>query len=176
MLWTVLVSMRIRIRIHHFKSMRIRIQGFSGQKLQNFTAKKINFSDQNLLFFLSPGLHDGHSSYRRSLQPSKSNIGTWNFFTIYVGPFCSPETGSNWINLVNISRFFGKLLRSVTTQYRYLLFLMKLPYESFLVERVGIWWILKVQQKNSSNLLWQHNGSEINKMDVSRCQSALTKT
>ncbi len=51
--------------------------------------------------YQSLGLHKGRPSYRRSLQPSKENIQqfkTWNFkiFSIYVGHFCPPGSGSEF--------------------------------------------------------------------------------
>jgi hypothetical protein len=54
---------------------RIRIQGFDDQKIKKIPGKlqlkKIGyFFDKKL----SLGLHKGHTSYRRSLQPSKKNI------------------------------------------------------------------------------------------------------
>jgi hypothetical protein len=66
------VSMRMQIRIQHFRSIRIRIQGFDDQKkLENFTAEKIFFF---IAISLSLGLQKGRPSYRRGLQTPKENI------------------------------------------------------------------------------------------------------
>jgi hypothetical protein len=63
-----------RIRIQHFKSIRIR--GFDDQKLKKYTAEKFIYiffgSKIAIYFFLA--LYKGRPSYRRSLQPSKENI------------------------------------------------------------------------------------------------------
>ncbi len=66
---------------------RIRIQGFNDQKLKKIhTRKKIGIFWSKFAIYLSLGLHKGHPSYRRSLQPSKKNIQhfkTWNLFTFF---------------------------------------------------------------------------------------------
>ncbi len=63
----------IRIRIQHFRSMRIRIQGFAEQKLKNFTAESHIFCDQKLhyIYARSPWRT---SKLQKSPQPSKKNI------------------------------------------------------------------------------------------------------
>jgi hypothetical protein len=48
--------------------------------------------------YLSLGLHEGHPSYRRSLQSSKENIQHYKklnllTFSIFVGHFCPPGSG-----------------------------------------------------------------------------------
>jgi hypothetical protein len=58
-----------------FKSIRIRIHGFNNQK--NVPLKKCN----------SLGLHDGHTCYWRSLQPSKKNASSSHFKTVNFFPF-----------------------------------------------------------------------------------------
>jgi hypothetical protein len=45
------------------------IQGLDDQKLSNFY-----FTVKKTALYLSLGFHEGRSSYRRSLQPSKENI------------------------------------------------------------------------------------------------------
>ncbi len=58
-------------------SMRIRIQGFDDQKLENFYSWKYNFYviDKKNAFYLSLGLHKKERpSCRKSLHPSKENI------------------------------------------------------------------------------------------------------
>ncbi len=77
---SALVSMRIRI--HYFWTMRIRIQGFDDQKLENQLKNLINiFCISKMAINLSQGLHKGRPSYRRSLHLSKRTSSTWNFFT-----------------------------------------------------------------------------------------------
>jgi hypothetical protein len=55
-------------------------------------------------FTLSLGFQKGRPSYRRSFQPSKENIRhfkTWNYwtFSIFVGIFCPPGSGSRSTDL-----------------------------------------------------------------------------
>jgi hypothetical protein len=59
----------------------IRIQGFDEQKFEkNYNWEKIKyFFLSKIAIYLSLGLHKGHPSYRRRLQPSKEN-----FFSIFV--------------------------------------------------------------------------------------------
>ncbi len=52
-------------------------------------------------FHLSLGLHKGRPSYRRSFQPSKENIQhfkkwTFKLFSLFVGHFCPPGSGSGY--------------------------------------------------------------------------------
>jgi hypothetical protein len=54
--------------------MRIPIQGFDAQKLINLQLEKIYVIDQKIPIYLSLGIHIGHPSYRRRLQPSTENI------------------------------------------------------------------------------------------------------
>jgi hypothetical protein len=51
----------------------IPIQGFDNQKMKKQNTDEQFFLSQ-LAIYLSLGLHKGHLSYRRSLQPSKENI------------------------------------------------------------------------------------------------------
>ena len=104
-----LMRIRIRIRIQNFSNcgsgFRIRIPdpdpGFDDLKLKkNYSWNKeiIFFGSKNTIY-LSLGLHEGRPSYRRSLQHSKKNIQhfkTWKFctFSIFVGYFCPPGSGS----------------------------------------------------------------------------------
>ncbi len=104
---------RIRIRIQHYKwiriliwirirlqiciwilfQIRIWIQNFDDQKLKK---KKLKFFSfllwSKIAIHLSLGLHKGPPSYRRGLQPSKENIQhfkRWNLLTVFYfsGPF-----------------------------------------------------------------------------------------
>jgi hypothetical protein len=52
------------------------IQGFDDQKLGKITAEKNvgTFFGSKTAIYLSLGLHNGRSSYRRSLHHSKENI------------------------------------------------------------------------------------------------------
>ncbi len=51
-------------------------------------------------FYLSLGLHEGHPSYRRSLQPLKETIQqlqnkiVLHFCSFFVGHFCPSGSGS----------------------------------------------------------------------------------
>ncbi len=92
-LWIRIQWIRVEIRIQHFKWIRIRtqIQGFYDQKLKKIIQLKFFFVSK-IAIFLSLGLHKGHPSYRRSLQPSKRNnqhFKRWNLLTIFYfyGPF-----------------------------------------------------------------------------------------
>ncbi len=66
---------------------------------KKFTAEKKWIFFFFIAIYLYLGLHKGRTSYRRSLQPSEKNIQhfkTWKFFTfsIFVGHFCPPGSGS----------------------------------------------------------------------------------
>ncbi len=55
--------------------------GFYGQKLQNIaTAGKRSYFVIKITVYLSLGLHEGRSSYRRNLKPSKVYLKNFNFF------------------------------------------------------------------------------------------------
>ncbi len=66
--------------------------------------KKLHLFDQTPAIYLLLGLHKGHSSYRRSLNPSKENthyyFKSWIFFTFMclsftsMCHFCPPGSGS----------------------------------------------------------------------------------
>jgi hypothetical protein len=68
-----------------FRSMgiRIQIQGLDDQKKYNFCSWQNSYLKKSeVAIFWSLGLHKGHPSYRRRLQPSKENIQlikTWSF-------------------------------------------------------------------------------------------------
>ncbi len=91
---------RLRIRIQHFKW--IRIQGFK---------KKIQLTKIAIYLFLS--LHKGRPSYRRSLQPSKENIQhfkKWNLLTfilflwviyVFLDPDLDPQ---HWFEVIFLVR------------------------------------------------------------------------
>ncbi len=71
-------------------------------KKKNSSLKRnVSFFEQKLQFtYLSLGPLKRHPSYRRSFQPSKENIKPREmkficFFSIFVGHFCPPESGSN---------------------------------------------------------------------------------
>jgi hypothetical protein len=79
-----------RIRIQHFRLNTnpdpIRIQGYDDQKLGKIYSWNFFYYIFLIKSYLSLGLHKGHPSYRRSLQPSKENIQhfkTWSFLTFF---------------------------------------------------------------------------------------------
>ncbi len=78
-----LVSMRIRLRIHNFTSIRVRTKNFY------FTDEKNPLFTKNS--FVSRPPWRTSELYRRILQPLKKNIHqikTWNFFTLIL---CMPS-------------------------------------------------------------------------------------
>ncbi len=94
----------MRIRIQHFFKSRIWMRTprrcgpheVPHPKIQKNLQFEIFFS---IKIYLSPGLHKGRPSYRRSLQPSKENIQhfkTWKFFTFFY--FCVSFLPS-WIRI-----------------------------------------------------------------------------
>ncbi len=95
---SALVSVRTRIRIRHFLSMRIRvkIQGLMAKNWKKCIAIFCNF-----VIYLSLSLHKGHPSYRRSLHPSKKclafqNLNFLHFWVIFplLGP--DPAEQNTW--------------------------------------------------------------------------------
>ncbi len=114
-------SVSMRIRIQHFRSMRIRIQiqGFDDPKICNIYSW--NFFKYILLikncYLFIPRPHKGRLSYRRSLQPSKENIQnlkTWNFLTnFYVRGSFLPS----WIRIRILRKLLGTLNCTIITLF-----------------------------------------------------------
>ncbi len=83
----------MRIRIQHFRLMRIRIliQGSDDQKCEKFTAKKASyFFNKCYLFFPRPS----RTSFRRSLNPQKRTASTSKHEISSFFLFCPPGSGS----------------------------------------------------------------------------------
>ncbi len=78
---------RIRIRIQHFKWIRIRIQDFDDQNLKKKIQRKFFFIFfwSKIAIYLFLGLDKGHPSYRRSLQ-NVQHFKKWNLLTFFY--FC----------------------------------------------------------------------------------------
>ena len=57
-----------------WKPIRIQVQSFDDQKLEKIYSWKKKILLSKTTIYLSLGLHKGHPSYRKSLQPSKENI------------------------------------------------------------------------------------------------------
>ncbi len=101
------------------------------------------FFQSKTTIYLSPGLHKGRPSYKRSLQLSKENIQhfkTWNFllFSTFLGHFCPPGSGSgfriririHWPDWIRIQ--FGSGSATLLSSYGTLLYRLfpgVLPYE-----------------------------------------------
>ncbi len=81
-------GIRIRILIQHYKWIRIQIQGFDDQKMKgkNTAENFLTLFWSKIAIYLSPGLHKGRPSYRRSLEPSKENnqhFKRWNSLAVF---------------------------------------------------------------------------------------------
>jgi hypothetical protein len=96
------------IRIQHFWSMRIRIQGFHDRKMFIFFSKIVIYS------FLS--LQKGRPSYRRTSIPQKRTSGTSKLkissLLCVIFALLDPDSqcGSGSATLVTISLFFDNIL------------------------------------------------------------------
>ncbi len=119
----------MRILIRNLKSIRIRIQGFRDQKLQNFTAKKIYFSDNNLLFFI-PGLPWWTSKLEKKPSALKIEYRNMKFLHYFCGSFLPSW---NRIQLEKTSSkyriscaLFRKIMKKCEEKQRNTYFLMKL--------------------------------------------------
>ncbi len=78
----------IRIRIQHFKWIRIRDFMTKNWRRKKYSWKFFKyFFDKKIAIYLYLGLHKGRPSYRKSLQPSKQNIQhlkKWNLLTFFL--------------------------------------------------------------------------------------------
>jgi hypothetical protein len=94
---------RIRIRIKHFwlntHPYPIQIQGFDDQKWEKIYRWKKKlwyfFKEKKLIYFsLGPSIKVKPSTLKRE-HPTLQSMKFINFFSIFVGRFCPPESVSN---------------------------------------------------------------------------------
>jgi hypothetical protein len=93
-------------------------------------------------FHISPGLHKGSSSYRRSLQPSKENIQhfkTWNLFIfcIFVRLFCPSGSGSAFSQCVPGSGSSGPKSMRIRIRIWFQIYIFFNPDPDLVP---GFWW------------------------------------